>query len=325
MAGHADRERDCLSSGTFVINAGQDGIHAENTDDTSLGGLYIADGSFTIVSGGDCISASGALQIDAGDFTLTAGGGSESVTMQTSQMDFGAGRGQQTNVTQEETQEEDTTSQKGIKAEGSYIITDGTFSIDSADDCLHAGGDLLIESGSFDLRSGDDAVHSDAAVTIQDGTFSIPYCYEGIEGLSVTVNAGSYTITSYDDGINTAGGTDGSGFGGMRQDQFASGSDSFIIINGGDFTIVSSGDCLDSNGDLTINGGTLQLTCNGSGNTAIDADGSYTNNGGDVTTNDGSESGSGFGAGGGMNGGGSRGGAGKMAGGTGGLSGETAS
>ena len=252
MAGHADRERDCLSSGTFVINAGQDGIHAENTDDTSLGGLYIADGSFTIVSGGDCISASGALQIDAGDFTLTAGGGSESVTMQTSQMDFGAGRGQQTNVTQEETQEEDTTSQKGIKAEGSYIITDGTFSIDSADDCLHAGGDLLIESGSFDLRSGDDAVHSDAAVTIQDGTFSIPYCYEGIEGLSVTVNAGSYTITSYDDGINTAG---GSGFGGMRQDQFASGSDSSLIINGGDFTIVSSGDCLDSNGDLTINGG----------------------------------------------------------------------
>ena len=303
MAGHADRERDCLSSGTFVINAGQDGIHAENTDDASLGGLYIADSSFTIVSGGDCISASGALQIDAGDFTLTAGGGSESVTMQTSQMDFGAGRGQQTNVTQEETQEEDTTSQKGIKAEGSYIITDGTFSIDSADDCLHAGGDLLIEAGSFDLRSGDDAVHSDAAVTIQDGTFSIPYCYEGIEGLSVTVNAGSYTITSYDDGVNAAGGADGSGFGGIRQEQFSSGSDSFIIINGG----------------------TLQLTCNGSGNTAIDADGSYTNNGGDVTTNDGSESGSGFGAGGGMNGGGSRGGAGKMAGGTGGLSGETAS
>ncbi len=60
-------------------------------------------------------------------------------------------------------------------------------------------------------------------------------------------------------------------------------------------------------------------------NAAGGADGSYTNNGGDVTTNDGSESGSGFGTGGGMNGGGSRGGAGKMAGGTGGLSGETAS
>ena len=46
---------------------------------------------------------------------------------------------------------------------------------------------------------------------------------------------------------------------------------------------------MDSNGDLTINGGTLDLTCNGSGNTALDCDGAYTNSGGTVTTNDGSE------------------------------------
>ena len=63
-----------------------------------------------------------------------------------------------------------------------------------------------------------------------------------------------------------------------------------ILINGGTFTVVSTGDSVDSNGNLTINGGTLNLTCNGSGNTAIDCDGTYTNNGGDVTTNDGSES-----------------------------------
>ena len=67
----------------------------------------------------------------------------------------------------------------------------------------------------------------------------------------------------------------------------------WIVINGGEFTIVSDGDSIDSNGDLTINGGTLDLTCNGNGNTAIDTDGTYTNNGGDVTTNDGSENGSG--------------------------------
>lgn len=95
-----------------------------------------------------------------------------------------------------------------------------------------------------------------------------------------------------DDGINAAGGADSSGFGGARsgQEQFAASSNSFIIINGGSFAIVSTGDCIDSNGSLTINGGTLKLTCNGSGNTAIDCDGTYANNGGDVTTNDGSES-----------------------------------
>ena len=71
---------------------------------------------------------------------------------------------------------------------------------------------------------------------------------------------------------------------------------------------------MDSNGDLTINGGTLNLTCNGSGDTALDCDGTYTNNGGDVTTNDGSESNPGQ-MGGGMGGHGGTGGRGGMGGG----------
>ena len=40
---------------------------------------------------------------------------------------------------------------------------------------------------------------------------------------------------------------------------------------------------------MTVNGGTLDLTCNGNGDTALDCDGTYTNDGGDITTNDGSE------------------------------------
>lgn len=122
---------------------------------------------------------------------------------------------------------------------------------------------------------------------------AIPYCYEGIEGASITIEDGTFDITANDDGLNAAGGADSSGFGGFGkgpQDTFASGSDSFITINGGSLTVVSSGDCVDSNGDLTINDGALELTCNGSGDTALDCDGSYTNNGGNVSTNDGSES-----------------------------------
>ena len=107
---------------------------------------------------------------------------------------------------------------------------------------------------------------------------------EPIDGLTITVEGGTFDITSHDDGLNAAGGADSSGFGGFGgrpQDTFASSSDSFI----------------------TINGGTLDLTCNGSGNTILDCDGTYTNNGGDVTTNDGSESNPG-----GMTGGGGMGG-----------------
>lgn len=277
-----------IANGTYTITSGKDGIHAENTEDSSLGFLYISGGTFTINADGDGISASAYLQIEDGAFTITTGDGSASVTMTTDTMEFGQGGGFQTETT---TTEEDSASQKGVKADGEITIAGGSFVTDTADDSIHGGGDILVTGGTFELQSGDDAMHSDGAVTIQDGDFTISYCYEGIEGQSVTIDDGTFDIDSVDDGINAAGGADSSGFGGGRpgQDQFSASSDSFITINGGEVVIVSSGDCLDSNGALTINGGTLDLTCNGNGNTALDCEGTYTNNGGEVTTNDGSE------------------------------------
>lgn len=306
--GMTGKDSVAIAGGAFSITSGKDGIHAENTEDTTLGALYIAGGTYTIHAQGDAISASGTLQINGGTFDLTTGEGSASVEMSTGDNLTAGGLGRSATISTQETTttETDTISQKGIKGESTYTINGGTFNIDSADDCLHAGGAMAIAAGEFSLSSGDDAVHCDDALTIQSGTFTIPYCYEGIEGLSITIEGGTFDITSHDDGLNAAGGADSSGFGGFGgrpQDTFASDSDSFIIINGGTFTIVSSGDCIDSNGALTINGGTLDLTCNGSGNTTLDCDGTYTNNGGDVTTNDGSESNPG-----GMTGGGGMGG-----------------
>lgn len=276
-------------SGSLTVNA-QAGHGVVSKDD-----LVITGGSYTITAQGDAVSAQGALQIDGGTFDLYTGEGSASVDMTTSDVSqMGGSRGgmdAQTEVTATAT-EEDTVSQKGIKGESTYTINGGVFTIDSADDCLHAGGAMTLAAGEFTLSSGDDAVHCDDALTIQSGAFTIPYCYEGIEGLSITIEDGTFDITSSDDGLNAAGGTDSSGFGGFGgqpQDTFTADSDSFITINGGTFTIVSSGDCIDSNGALTINGGTLDLTCNGSGNTTMDCDGTYANNGGNITTNDGSE------------------------------------
>ena len=293
--GLSGKDSIAIADGAFSITSGKDGIHAENTDDLSLGTLYITNGSYTITAQGDAVSAQGALQIDGGTFDLYTGEGSASVDMTTSDVSqMGSPRGgmdAQTEVTATAT-EEDTVSQKGIKGESTYTINGGVFTIDSADDCLHAGGAMALAAGEFTLSSGDDAVHCDDALTIQSGAFTIPYCYEGIEGLSITIEDGTFDITSSDDGLNAAGGTDSSGFGGFGgqpQDTFTADSDSFITINGGTFTIVSSGDCIDSNGALTINGGTLDLTCNGSGNTTMDCDGTYANNGGNITTNDGSE------------------------------------
>ena len=279
-----------IASGTYTITSGKDGIHAENADDTSMGFLYIAGGTFTIMADGDGISSSAYLQIEDGSFTITTGEGSASAVMTTDAVDFGQ-RGGLQNQTTDTSTEDDSISQKGVKATGAITIAGGTFVTDTVDDSLHSNSDILISHGVFELKSGDDTIHADATVHLQNGDFTVAYCYEGIEGLSVTIDDGTFDITSVDDGINAGGGIDSSGFGGGRphHETFSASSDNFITINGGNLVIVSTGDCIDSNGALTVNSGTLNLTCNGSGNTALDCDGNYANNGGDITTNDGSE------------------------------------
>ena len=279
-----------IANGTYAITAGKDGIHAENTEDTSAGFLYIAGGTFTIAADGDGMHAGAYLQIEDGTFTITTGAGSSSAVMTIDSMDPNQKGGFQ-DQTADTLTADVSISQKGIKAAGTVEITGGTFTADTVDDAIHSNSDVLITDGVYELKSGDDAIHADGAIDIQNGDFTISYCYEGIEGLSVTIEEGSYDINAVDDGINAGGGADSSGFGGGRPDheKFSSSPDSFITINGGNFVIVSTGDCIDSNGALTINSGVLNLTCNGRGNTALDCDGTYTDNGGEVTTNDGSE------------------------------------
>ncbi len=252
-----------IADGDVQITSGKDGIQVEHTTDPEKGFFYMENGTMSIQADGDTISTSGFLQIEGGNYTLTTGSGTTS---------------------------SETVSQKGLKSEQEILINSGEFIIDTVDDSIHAAGDITIGNGTFTLTSGDDAIHSDAAVLLSDGMFRIPSAYEGIEGLEITVNGGDYDITTTDDGFNAGGGTDGSGFNGGN-DPFATTEGAAITINDGTITVVSDGDSLDSNGTLTINGGTLNLTCTGNGNTAIDASGTYANNGGVITTNDGSESG----------------------------------
>ncbi len=271
------------------IESGKDGIHAENKDDAALGSLYIENGMYVIRSEGDCISAATDLQIAGGSFDLISGGGSENAEKREEES-FGAGgmmppggmggkpgggRGGRmmtvlpTSAT-DTSKTEESVSQKGIKCGTTLSVLDGTFMIDSADDAVHANGDLNVFDGDFTIETGDDGFHADAALYVEDCNILITESYEGLEGLSIRIANGEIHVIATDDGLNAAGGTDQSGFGGMHGgDMFASDPNSFIEVSGGTLNVNASGDGIDSNGSLTLSGGCITLCGPTAGDTAV--------------------------------------------------------
>lgn len=178
-----------------------------------------------------------------------------------------------TEQSESDTSDSDSASTKGIKADGRLYINGGTFTINSADDSVHSNSADTINDGTYTLTTGDDGVHSGEAVEINGGTITISESYEGLEGLTVTINDGDIDITSSDDGINAAGGTEEMGFGRMGNDstEDTSTDEMWMEINGGYIHVLAGGDGIDSNGDITVNGGEVYIDGpSDNGNSAID-------------------------------------------------------
>lgn len=268
-----------IVNASLNIDAGKDGIHAENSDDESLGFTYIASGTFSIDAEGDGISTGSYMQIEDGNFDITSGGGSENASKQTSDsyggfmggqpgqpgsVDPGAQAAASDSSDSSSDSEGESTSIKGLKASGDMTVSGGTFTIDSADDAVHSNSSVIVNNGTFTIASGDDGFHADSALTIKDGTIDISESYEGLEALDISVEGGNIKLKASDDGLNAAGGTDSSGFGGERGgDQFGgpgggggrSSSNGSILISGGNLFVNASGDGIDANGSLEISGG----------------------------------------------------------------------
>jgi hypothetical protein len=268
-ASHALSGKDSvrIAGGTFTLTAGKDGIHSENTDDTEKGFVYIADGTFTIDSTGDGIDASAVVQIDGGDFNLTAGGGSANAAAHTSNDDWmtmGRGGGKMdknfggNTDAQADSSSDNSTSCKGIKADGAMKLSGLTLSADTADDSVHAGGIIYLMDGTYDIATGDDGVHTDSDLILYNGDINITQSYEGLEGLTITIYDGDISVVASDDGLNAAGGNDSSGFGGFGGGMDYSAANQ-IVLNGGTLYVNASGDGIDSNGDFTMNGGTVTV------------------------------------------------------------------
>ena len=250
-----------ITGGTLSITAGGDAVKAspdtgdtENPDTTSLGNVTISGGTLTLNATEDGIQADGDLTISGGTFHVKTNGGHTTALT------------------------DDSASCKGFKAGKTLTVTGGTLTVDSADDALHANADVSITGGTLTLATGDDGVHADNDLVIgakgssstTTPKISITASYEGLEGTTVNVYSGDIDVAASDDGVNAA-----SSQLGERSDKYA------INIAGGDLYIDAGSDGLDSNNDISMTGGKVEVYgADAMMDAAIDYDATFTLSGG---------------------------------------------
>lgn len=299
-------ETDCavnVSGGSLTVNVGEDGVQSDGTLDINGGTLDITTTGAVSnnaatdkwgggMGGGRSVNIDGmptAPDMSAptmGDFSMDPNmsmpdmGGRPNGGTKPTRPNGGnngtmpGGNFQPNGGTETETT--DGVSSKGIKSTGVLTISNGTININSTDDAVHSNSDVTIIGGKLTVKTGDDGIHADGALSVKGGDITVSNSYEALEGKTVDVADGTLSLTASDDGINaTSGGSTNNRPGN------ANGENS-ININGGSVYINAAGDGVDSNGNLTVNGGILCVEGSGNGNSAIDADGTRLVNGGVV-------------------------------------------
>ena len=251
---------------------------AEGTENTlANGGSFTADGDTNIdgaVFAKDDITfnGSGSLTIDspAGHGVVSKddvkfGGGTYTITA--------ARHGVQANDSVR-LAESDVTITSGNDKDGIHVSDDADEEEGTESDSF-----FYIADGSLTISSGDDGIHADAKVIIEGGTIVVNESYEGIEGLSISISGGSTSVKASDDGLNAAGGNASGGSqtfgsddwggrapGGGKNDGGTNGS---ISISGGNVHITAGGDGIDSNGSVEISGGYTVVEGPSQGDTSV--------------------------------------------------------
>lgn len=228
-----------VNGGTFTINSADDAFHS-NSDVT------INDGTYTISSGDDGMHADSALLVNGGTITVTE-------------------------------------SYEGL--EGLNItINDGKIEITASDDGMNAAGGN--DASSFGGRGGDGfkgMQAPDAAQKPDDTSDNTSDNTQKPNDTSDTAQTtGNITVAAQksDSASDTAQTTGNITVAAQKSDNTSvasqdtdttSDDEMWMVINGGYVHVLAGGDGLDSNGDLTINGGEVYVDGpSDNGNSAID-------------------------------------------------------
>lgn len=224
-----------VNGGTFTINSADDSFHS-NSDAT------INDGTYTISSGDDGIHADSALLVNGGTITVTE-------------------------------------SYEGL--EGLNItINDGKIDITASDDGMNAAGGN--DASGFGGRGGDGFKGMQAPDSAQKSNDTSDNTQKSDDTSDTAQTTGNITVAAQkqDNISDTAQTTGNITVAAQKSDNTlvasqdtdaASDDEMWMVINGGYVHVLAGGDGLDSNGDLTINGGEVYVDGpSDNGNSAID-------------------------------------------------------
>ena len=163
------------------------------------------------------------------------------------------------------------------EGEASLTVKELTLNINApVNDAISAEQLLNIGSGTLTINAADDGIHCDLVMNVgADGTagptIKINGCNEGLEAATLNIYSGNITVHAEDDCLNAANSD-------LTDYEFS------VNISGGALYMDSvSGDGIDSNGTLTVSGGTVVVwTADTADNQPLDADGAITVSGGTV-------------------------------------------
>ena len=257
-------------SGTYVISGQSDGVQIKVEADESADVHLVLKGA-TMTNANAAISATSAGHV----YLTLAEGTTNSLSDSSSNSDEKADAAffskVDLTINGKGTLNVDGKKNNGIKANDTLHITGGTYNITAVGDAFNVNDELNITGTTMTIDAKEDGIHASGDLVIDSGTYNVKNSTEGLEGKSITINGGDITIYSTDDGVNAA-------------NKNAQQNEIFFTMNGGNLTVeVGQGDTdpIDSNGNITVTGGTIKMT----GQTGFDFDGTATYTGGDIYLN----------------------------------------
>ena len=263
-----------IKDGNITITSGGEGIKATNTEDTTLGFVYIENGTFNMTTKSDGIQAETDLGIIDGTFNITTGGGSANGVSHAQQFMMPSGnmggnrpnRGEMTAPSDAGTVAPPDAGMTKPSDEGMTAPSDaGTVAPPDAgmtkpsDEGMTAPSDAGTiappDAGMKRPSNEGMTVPSDeGGVAPQDAGMIAPSDMATTEttdaettvstkalkaGDMIMINGGTFNIDSAEDAVH---------------------SNNSVVINGGQFSIAAGDDGIHGDLELTINGGSIDIT-----------------------------------------------------------------